>query len=103
MLKNILTKVVGDPNERELKRLAPIVEEINALESKFERLTGEELRDKTTEFKGRLYAGETMDELLPEAFAAVREASKRTTGLRHFDVQLMGGIVLHQEIGRAHV
>ncbi|HAL62205.1 MAG TPA: preprotein translocase subunit SecA [Chloroflexi bacterium] len=96
MFKNILTKVVGDPNERELKRLEPIVEEINALESKFERLTDEELRDKTTEFKGRLYAGETMDELLPEAFAAVREASKRTIGLRHFDVQLMGGVVLHQ-------
>jgi len=96
MFKNILTKVVGDANERELKRLEPIVEEINALESKFEGLTDEELRDKTTEFKGRLYAGETMDELIPEAFAAVREASKRTIGLRHFDVQLMGGVVLHQ-------
>ncbi|MFQ6000850.1 MAG: preprotein translocase subunit SecA [Anaerolineae bacterium] len=96
MFKNILTRVVGDPNERELKRLEPIVDEINALESKFERLTDEELQDKTTEFKGRLYAGETMDELLPEAFAAVREASKRTIGLRHFDVQLMGGVVLHQ-------
>ena len=96
MFKGILTKVVGDPNERELKRLAPLVDEINALESKFERLTDEELRDKTTEFKGRLYAGETLDELLPEAFAAVREASKRTIGLRHFDVQLIGGVVLHQ-------
>ncbi|MCJ7668372.1 MAG: preprotein translocase subunit SecA, partial [Anaerolineae bacterium] len=96
MFKNILTKVVGDPNEREVKRLEPIVDEINALESKFERLTDQELRDKTTEFKGRLYAGETMDELLPEAFAAVREASKRTIGLRHFDVQLIGGVFLHQ-------
>jgi preprotein translocase subunit SecA len=96
MFKNILTKVVGDPNERELNRLAPIVEEINALESKFEGLTDEDLRDKTTEFKGRLYAGETMDELIPEAFAVVREASKRTIVLRHFDVQLMGGVVLHQ-------
>jgi preprotein translocase subunit SecA len=96
MFKNILTKVVGDPNEREVKRLEPIVDEINALESKFERLTDQELRDKTTEFKGRLYAGETMDELLPETFAAVREASKRTIGLRHFDVQLIGGVFLHQ-------
>lgn len=96
MFKGILTKVVGDPNEREMKRLAPLVDEINALESQFERLTDEKLRDKTTEFKGRLYAGETLDDLLPEAFAAVREASKRTIGLRHFDVQLMGGIVLHQ-------
>jgi len=96
MFRGILTKIVGDANERELKRLQPIVEEINALEPEFERLSAEELRGKTTEFKGRLYAGESLDDLLPEALAAVREASTRTTGMRHFDVQLMGAIVLHQ-------
>ncbi len=96
MFRGVLGKVVGSANERELKRIAPLVEEINALEPQFEGLTDEGLRDKTTEFKGRLYAGETLDHLLPEAFAAVREASKRTIGLRHFDVQLVGGIILHQ-------
>ncbi|MFQ6057280.1 MAG: preprotein translocase subunit SecA [Anaerolineae bacterium] len=96
MFKNILTKIVGDPNAKEIERLQPIVEEINALEPEFERLSDEELRDKTAEFKGRYYAGEPLDSLLPEAFAAVREASKRTIGLRHFDVQLVGGIMLHQ-------
>ena len=96
MFKNILTKILGDPNAREIERLQPIVEQINALEPAFEALSDEELRDKTTEFRGRLHAGETLEGLLPEAFAAVREASKRTIGLRHFDVQLVGGIVLHE-------
>ena len=85
-----------DSNEKELKRLEPIVAEINSLEPQFEKLTNAQLRDKTDEFKARLKAGETLDDLLPEAFAAVREASRRTLGERHFDVQLMGGIVLHQ-------
>ena len=96
MFKGILTKIIGDPNAREIERLQPIVEQINALEPTFEALSDQELRDKTTEFRSRLHAGEPMDSLLPEAFAAVREASKRTIGLRHFDVQLVGGIILHE-------
>ena len=96
MLRGLLNKIVGDANERELKRLQPVVEQINALEPAFEALSNEQLRDKTQEFIGRLHAGETLDDILPEAYAAVREASKRTIGLRHFDVQLIGGIVLHQ-------
>jgi len=93
---SVLKKLLGDSNERELSRLRPLVERINALEPQFEALTNEQLRDKTTEFRGRYLAGEPLDSLLPEAFAAVREAAKRTLGQRHFDVQLMGGIVLHQ-------
>jgi len=85
-----------DSNEKELKRLQPTVDRINELEPEFERLTDDELCDKTDEFKSRLKAGSSLDELLPEAFAAVREAAKRTIGQRHFDVQLMGGIALHQ-------
>jgi len=85
-----------DSNEKELKRLQPIVDWINKLEPEFEKLSDAELRAKTDEFKGRLKAGSSLDELLPEAFAAVREAAKRTIGQRHFDVQLMGGVVLHQ-------
>ncbi len=85
-----------DSNERELKRLKPLVSAINSLEPDFEGLSDAELRGKTDEFKARFEAGSSLDELLPEAFAAVREAAKRTMGQRHFDVQLMGGIVLHQ-------
>ncbi|MFC2067979.1 preprotein translocase subunit SecA [Chloroflexota bacterium] len=85
-----------DSNEKELKRLQSIVAKINQLESDFEILSISELRAKTAEFKDKLNAGRTLDDLLPEAFAAVREAAKRTIGQRHFDVQLMGGIVLHQ-------
>ncbi len=96
MLKGFLTKVLGDPNEKAVKQLWPIVEEINNLEPQFQVLSDQELRDKTTEFKGRLLAGDTLDDLLPEAFAAVREAARRTIGLRHYDVQLIGGMVLHQ-------
>jgi preprotein translocase subunit SecA len=89
-------KLFGDSNERELKKLKPVVERINALEPEFVRLSDEGLRDKTIEFKARLEAGESLDKLLPEAFATVREAAKRKLGERHFDVQLMGGMVLHQ-------
>jgi preprotein translocase subunit SecA len=96
MFKNILTRIIGDPNQKEIERLQPIVEQINALEPTFEALPDEELRDKTTEFRDRLHAGEPLEGLIPEAFAAVREASKRTIGLRHFDVQLVGGVVLHE-------
>ncbi len=91
-----LNKLIGDPNEKELKRLQPIVDEINALEPEMMALEDHELRAKTDEFKARLEEGETLDDLLPEAFAVVREASRRWTGRRHFDVQLVGGIVLHQ-------
>ena len=85
-----------DSNEREIKRLQPIVARINALEPDFEGLSEEGLRSKTDEFKARLEAGATLDEVLPEAFAAVREAAKRHLNQRHYDVQLIGGIVLHQ-------
>ena len=86
--------VVSDENA--LKRLQPMVERINGLEPEFEKLSDAELRAKTDEFKARLKDGSSLDELLPEAFAAVREAAKRTIGQRHFDVQLLGGVVLHQ-------
>jgi len=85
-----------DSNEKELKRLQPIIDRINSLEPEFEKLNDAELQAKTDELKAKLKAGASLDELLPEAFAAVREAAKRTIGQRHFDVQLMGGIVLHQ-------
>ena len=85
-----------DSNEKELKRLQPLVSRINSLEPEFEKLTDAELRAKTDEFRARLEDGESLDELLPHAYAAVREAAKRTIEQRHFDVQLMGGIVLHQ-------
>ncbi|UCC90172.1 MAG: preprotein translocase subunit SecA [Dehalococcoidia bacterium] len=85
-----------DSNEKQLKRLQPPVDQINELEPEFEKLSDDELRAKTDEFKARYKAGESLDELLPEAYAVVREAAKRTIGQRHFDVQLMGGIVLHQ-------
>ncbi len=96
MLKGLLTKVTGDPNERVLSKLWPMVEAINELEADVKDLDGAQLRAKTDEFKQRLSEGETLDDLLPEAFAVVREAGRRTIGLRHFDVQLIGGIVLHQ-------
>ncbi len=86
-----------DSNEKELKRLQPLVEQINSLEPEFEKLTDAELRAKTDELKALLADGESLDEILPEAYAAVREAAKRTLKQRHFDVQLMGGIVLHQD------
>jgi preprotein translocase subunit SecA len=92
----IVKKIFGDANEREIKRLMKIVERINELEPSFESLSDEALRAKTEEYKGRIERGETLDDLLPEAFATVREASKRTLGMRHFDVQLMGGVVLHE-------
>ena len=85
-----------DSNERELKRLQTLVDDINSLEPDFEKLSDAELRAKTDEFKARLKDGESLDEILPEAYAAVREAAKRTIRQRHFDVQLIGGIVLHQ-------
>jgi preprotein translocase subunit SecA len=96
MFKSLVRTIFGDPNERELKRHREVVEQINALEPEMKKLSDTQLRDKTDEFKARLAAGETLDDLLPEAFAVVREAAVRTIGQRHFDVQLIGGIVLHQ-------
>ena len=92
----IINKIFGDANEKYLKKLQPIVEKINLLEENFENRALKELSARTSEFKERLKKGETLDVLLPEAFALVREAAKRTLGQRHFDVQLIGGIVLHQ-------
>ena len=89
-------KIAGDANSRVLNKLMPTVEEINDLEPEFEALTDEELRSTTNEFKARLAEGETLDDLLIDAFAAVREAAKRRLGQRHYDVQLIGGICLHQ-------
>ncbi len=96
MIGTILKKVFGTANERELKRVQVLVDQINALEEGVTGLSDADLRSKTGEFKKRVEQGETLDELLPEAFAVVREASKRTLGMRHFDAQLVGGIVLHQ-------
>ncbi len=83
-------------SEKEVKRVQPLVKKINELEPDMQKLSDKELRGKTEEFKGRLQKGETLDDLLPEAFAVMREASKRVLGMRHFDVQLIGGIILHQ-------
>jgi len=96
MVLNLLTKIIGSQNERELKRLQPIVAQINALEPEIQALSDEKLRAQTAAFKQRIEQGETLDDLLAEAFATVREASKRTLKMRHFDAQLIGGIVLHQ-------
>jgi preprotein translocase subunit SecA len=95
MIGQLLAKVVGTQNERELKRLRPRVAEINALEPAIQALSDEQLRDKTAEFRARVADGATVVELLPEAFAVVREAGRRVLNMRHFDVQLIGGIVLH--------
>jgi preprotein translocase subunit SecA len=96
MLGNILKKIFGSQSERELKLLQPLVDQVNALEAKIVALSDEQLRSKTDEFRGRLRQGETLDALLPEAFAVVREAGRRVLGMRHFDTQLIGGMVLHQ-------
>jgi len=95
MALNILRKLFGTPNDRQLKRLSRIVGSINDLEPDFKKLTDDELRAKTDEFRSRLAKDESLDDLLPEAFAAVREAAWRTLQMRHFDVQLLGAIVLH--------
>ncbi|HMN03953.1 MAG TPA: preprotein translocase subunit SecA, partial [Geobacter anodireducens] len=96
MFGAIIKKIVGSKNERELKRMWPVVEKINGLESQVAGLTDDQLREKTFEFKERIARGESLDSLLPEAFAVCREGGKRALGMRHFDVQLIGGMVLHQ-------
>ncbi|WP_455714944.1 preprotein translocase subunit SecA [Anaerosporobacter sp.] len=92
----LVNKIFGTHSERELKRINPIVDKIEALEPEFVKLSDEELKNKTKEFKNRLENGETLDDILVEAYATVREASKRVLGLRHYRVQLLGGIILHQ-------
>src|ERR1700752_1644021 len=113
MLKNFVKIFGGDPNKKTIEQYSGIASEINALESQYETLSDEELRAKTDEFRARLAElignidgleekeqfkaqQDALDEILPEAFAAVREASKRTIGLRHYDVQLIGGVALHR-------
>jgi preprotein translocase subunit SecA len=95
-LKRLIKGLIGDSNTREIARLQNVVEEINALEPEFASLSPEELGATTEAFRRRLAHGETLDDVLPEAFAAVREACRRTIGLRHYDVQLIGGMILHQ-------
>lgn len=95
MFSSILKKIIGSKNERELKKLWPIVAKINEMESSISKLTDEQLRAKTFEFKERYQKGESLDSMLPEAFAVCREGGKRALGMRHFDVQLIGGMVLH--------
>lgn len=96
MITNLIEKVIGTKSERQLKKLYPIVQKINELEKTISPLSDEQLKNKTQEFKDRLAKGQTLDDILPEAFAVVREAAKRVLGLRHYDVQLLGGMVLHQ-------
>jgi len=96
MINFMAKKIFGTRNERELKRITPIVERVNSFEASLQTLDDQALKGKTGEFRQRLDAGETIDELLPEAFAVVREASKRLLGMRHFDVQIVGGVILHQ-------
>ena len=95
MIDMLLAKIFGTKNDRELKKLRPKVAEINALSPQMEQLSDEELAHKTVEFKERLAQGATLDDLLVEAFAVCREAGRRVLNMRHFDVQLIGGMVLH--------
>ncbi len=96
MIKFALRKIFGTRNERELKKFIPTIEKINSLEPEIQKFSDEELKSSTGKFRGRIENGESLDDILPEAFAVVREAGKRVLNMRHFDVQLMGGIVLHQ-------
>ena len=93
---NMFSKVFGSRSQREVKRIMPLVDKIESLRPEMQKLSDEELKGKTREFKKRLEEGETLDDLLPEAFAVVREAGKRVLGMEHFRVQLIGGIILHQ-------
>src|ERR1700722_18314282 len=95
MIAGILAKILGTANERTIKRLRPLVDRINEFEPKMQGMTDEQLGAQTIEFRHQLSQGKTLDDILPEAFAAVREAARRTLGQRHFDVQLMGGAALH--------
>src|SRR4051794_29405215 len=96
MISRILTKIFGTQHEREMKKLQPLVDKIASFEPAMQALSDAQLQAKTPEFKERIAKGETLDDLLPEAFAALREASKRVLGMRHYDVQMIGGITLHR-------
>src|SRR6476659_8065582 len=96
IVDTLLAKVIGTQNERDLKRLRPYVAAVNAKEPEIQKLSDEQLRGKTAEFKARLANGETLEDILPDAFAVVREAGRRVLTMRHFDVQLIGGMVLHR-------
>ena len=96
MISKILKLIFGSRNDRELKRMGKVVKKINALADEVKALSDEELAGKTAEFKQRLADGATLDQILPEAFAVVREAGERVLGMRHFDVQLIGGMALHE-------
>ena len=96
MIRNVVTKLFGSRNDRVLRRMGRTVAVINGYEDEFSKLPDSAFPEKTLEFRDRFAAGETLDDLLPEAFALVREAGKRAVGMRHFDVQLIGGIVLHE-------
>lgn len=96
MIKEIFGAIFGSQNERDIKKIRPVVDKINSLEPEIQKLSDDELKAKSLEFKERLANGEKLNNILPEAFACVREASKRTIGLRHFDVQMIGGYILHQ-------
>ena len=91
-----ITRLFGTHSERELKRIYPIVDKVESYQSAMQALSDEELKGKTKEFKERLEKGETLDDLLPEAYATVREASRRVLGMEHYRVQIIGGIILHQ-------
>src|SRR5262245_43263133 len=95
-LGDFLKRIFGSKNERMVKGLLPVVERVNQLEPRFETLSDADRRAKTAEFRGRLAKGESLDDLLPESFAATREAAKRTLGMRPFDVQVLAGAVLHK-------
>lgn len=96
MISYILKKIIGTKNERELRRIQPILQRVNSYEPEISKLTNDQLKGKTAEFKQKLEQGATLDDLLPEAFAVVREVAKRTLNMRHFDVQIIGGVVLHE-------
>ena len=93
---NVFSKVFGTHSQREVKRIMPLVEKTESLRPEMQKLSDEELKDKTREYKKRLEEGATLDSLLPEAFATVREAAKRVLGMEHYRVQIIGGIILHQ-------
>ena len=96
MIGDLIKNLFGSKNDRELKNIQPVVDVINGLEPDFKKLTDDQLKAKTEEFKERLANGESLEDILPEAFAAVREASVRVLNMRHYDVQLIGGVVLHE-------
>ncbi|RYZ78259.1 MAG: preprotein translocase subunit SecA, partial [Proteobacteria bacterium] len=96
MVNEVLRKIFGTKHDREMKRIRPIVDQINSYEPKMQALSDEQLKAKTPELQERLKKGETVDDILPEAFAVCREASKRVLGMRHYDVQMIGGIVLNR-------